>query len=249
MNRCQALNDSSRSVCAAPGEAHERAEAILQPLARPSPPATASRELRGGFVGRVGLEDSGVGLHDLAERPERDAVPVREAAALPPVDELGPVVDPGAELREQAGLADAGLAGDRDELDLRLADHALERVLEQTQLAVAADERRRRGRFGVDAEPAASPTRARQVAHRLALALQLEGRQLVVADRLPRRPVRVLVDDEAADRRRALEARGGVDDVAGGDALAGTRLGAELDDCLAGGDGGAHGELESSPAR
>ena len=114
-----------------------------------------------------------MGLHDLAERPERDAVAVREAAALPPEDELRPVVDPVAELGEQPGLADARLARHGDELDLRLADHALERVLEQPQLAVAADERRRRG-LDVDAE-AASRFQGSPQGHGLGLALDGDG--------------------------------------------------------------------------
>ena len=91
-------------------------------------------------------------LHNLAERPERDAVAVGEAPALSPVDELGPVVDPDAELAQQASLAHARLTRDGDELDLRLADHALECVLQQAQLPVAADERRRRRRFRVDSK-------------------------------------------------------------------------------------------------
>ncbi len=137
-----------------------------------------------------------------------------------------------------------GLARDGDELDLRLADHALERVLEQAQLAVAADERRRRSRLGVDAEPARRRQRA-PGRNGIALALELERRQLLVADRLPRRAIRLLVDDEAADRRLPLQTGGDVDDVAGGDALARPGLGAELDDRLAGRDGGAHRQLEA----
>jgi hypothetical protein len=36
----------------------------------------------------VGLEDAGVCLDDLAERPQRDAFAIRQAASLSPVDEL-----------------------------------------------------------------------------------------------------------------------------------------------------------------
>ena len=109
-------NDSSRSVWPLPGEAHERPEAILQPLCVVGS-GDSLAELRGSFGGRIRLEDPGVGLDDLAERPEGDPVPVREAAALAPVHELGAVVHPGSELREQARLTDARLTGDRDELD------------------------------------------------------------------------------------------------------------------------------------
>ena len=46
-------------------------------------------QFRGRNVLRVRLEDSRMGLHDLAQRPERDPLPVRQAAALPPRDQLG----------------------------------------------------------------------------------------------------------------------------------------------------------------
>ena len=46
-------------------------------------------ELGGGDVGRVGLQDPGVGLEDLPERPERDALAVGEAPTLAPGDQVG----------------------------------------------------------------------------------------------------------------------------------------------------------------
>ncbi len=46
----------------------------------------------------VGLENAGVCLDDLAERPQRDAFPVRQAASLPPVDELRLRIDVLAQL-------------------------------------------------------------------------------------------------------------------------------------------------------
>ena len=227
---------------ATPGEAHKRPQAVLQPL-RVVGSGDGHAELRGGFGGRVRLEDPGVGLDDLAERPEGDAVAVREAAALAPVHELGAVVHPGPELREQARLADARLTGDRDELDLRLADHALEGVLQQAQLAAAADERCRRRRLGVDAEAARRRKRV-PGGNGIALALELERGKLLVADRLPRRPVRLLVDDEASDGRLSLQTGGDVDDVTRGDSLARSGLGAKLHDRLSSRDGRAHREVE-----
>ncbi len=164
---------------AAPREPHEWCQACLQPLG-----VVDSQEGLAELVlclrRVVGLEDARVCLDDLAERPERDAVAVRWAPALSPVDELRPVVDPRAELGEQSRLADAWLACDRDELDLRLTDHALERVLEQTELAVAADERRRRRRFRVDSETARRRQRS-PGRNGIAFALELERRQLLVA--------------------------------------------------------------------
>ena len=74
-----------------------------------------------GLDGRavVGLEDAGVSLHDLAERPEGDALAVRQAAALAPGDQLGARVDVAQELGDQARLADAGLADDEGDLGRR----------------------------------------------------------------------------------------------------------------------------------
>ncbi len=67
-------------------------------------------ELGRGDVGGVGLEDPGVGLEDLPQRPEGDPLPVGQAAALPPGDQVGLRVDVGAELGHDPALAEPGLA-------------------------------------------------------------------------------------------------------------------------------------------
>ena len=56
-------------------------------------------DLRRGLRRRILLVDPGLRLHDLPERPERDSVPVGEAATLAPGDELGIGVD---DLRESS---------------------------------------------------------------------------------------------------------------------------------------------------
>ena len=48
---------------------------------------SGSLELGRRLLGRVRLEDAALRLHDLAERPEGDPLPVGKAAALPPADE------------------------------------------------------------------------------------------------------------------------------------------------------------------
>ena len=60
-------------------------------------------DLLGDLLRRVLLEDAGLRLDDLAERPQRDAVAVGEAAALAPRDELGVGVDDAAGARRRAG--------------------------------------------------------------------------------------------------------------------------------------------------
>ena len=75
-----------------------------------------SLELRRRHFRRVGLEDRRLPLHDLAERPEGDSLSVRETASLAPADDLQLRVHVGEELGDQAALAHARLADDRDQL-------------------------------------------------------------------------------------------------------------------------------------
>jgi hypothetical protein len=89
------------------------------------------RELRGSLLRPIVLEDAGVGLHDLAERPERDALAVRKAAPLPPVDEVGKVVDESLELPDEPALADSRLADDGDELHGCISLHPAEEISQQ----------------------------------------------------------------------------------------------------------------------
>ena len=115
-----------------------------QPLAEPRALGALGKhrvELRRRDLGRVGLQDPGVGLDDLAERPEGDPLAVRQAPALPPGDELGPGVDVGAELGDDPALAEPGLADDRDELDRVGGDGLVEDALQERQVDLPADER------------------------------------------------------------------------------------------------------------
>jgi hypothetical protein len=120
---------------------------------------------RGQLVSRgrrvVGLEDAGVCLDDLAERPQRDAFPVRQAPSLPPVDELRLRIHVLSQLGREPALADARLADERDEVAGTFAQGAHVDLAEHFDLVVPADERRRARRLEVDAEPAAR-TVARQ---------------------------------------------------------------------------------------
>ena len=88
-------------------------------------------ELLSGDLRRVALEDAGMRLHDLAERPERDPVPVWKAAPLPPRTSSGAPVDVREELGDLARLADSGLADDGDELHRAVADRTVEEATEE----------------------------------------------------------------------------------------------------------------------
>jgi hypothetical protein len=99
--------------------ADERGEARLQPfrlvrvLERPGD-TLGELAARGGSV--VRLENPRFSLHDLPECPEGDAFAVREAASVPPRDEIGTLVESCAELRGKTTLPDTGLPNDRHQL-------------------------------------------------------------------------------------------------------------------------------------
>jgi hypothetical protein len=81
----------------------------------------------------------------------------------------------------------------------------------QLQLAVAAYERRQRERtLGRFARRLYRQPRGDGVG----LALRHQRPELLVSDHVPRRPLRLRADDDAAGRRARLEARGGVHDIA-----------------------------------
>src|SRR5207247_10030394 len=86
--------------------------------------------------------DSGLGLHHLGERPVRHAFAVRERASCEDCDAF----DTGKELADEPALADARLAVDGEDVRTPVAKCPLERVLEQLELRLAADERRRDAR-------------------------------------------------------------------------------------------------------
>ena len=130
-------------------------------------------DLRGDLLRRVLLEDAGLRLDDLAERPQRDPVAVGEAAALAPGDELGVGVDDALELVDEPALADPGDADEREELRRALVARPLERVPDDSELALAADELGARLVRDVDAE-ARVRRDGRPDGDRLRLALRLD---------------------------------------------------------------------------
>ena len=91
------------------------------------------------LLDRVVVGDAGRGLDHLGDRPVGHALSVREAAA----PEHGCALEPVDELAREPALANAGLAVERDERRASVSDGAGVRVLEQLELGLAADERRR----------------------------------------------------------------------------------------------------------
>ena len=90
------------------------------------------------LVGRLVVGDARRRLHHLRERPVRDALAVRQAAA----DQDGRALDARDELAREPALPDAGISVDREERRTPVAHRARERVLEKLELGLAADEGR-----------------------------------------------------------------------------------------------------------
>ena len=88
---------------------------------------------------RVGLDADRD--EDLDERPVRDALAVREAAAA---EDVGRVADALEEVGDEARLADAGGAEEREEPARAIGDGVLVVAPEALPLALASDERRLR---------------------------------------------------------------------------------------------------------
>src|SRR6185436_12712625 len=121
----------------------------------------------------------------LRQRPERDALAVRRRPALVPPHLLGDAVAVLVELPGEPALADAGVAGDRDETRPAVARDRVVRVAQDPELRVPTDERRleRIGPPG-STDPADHPNRPER-RHRTGLALErglacrLEGDRLL----------------------------------------------------------------------
>jgi hypothetical protein len=150
---------------------------------------------RGDRFGRRGPRGL---LHDLGERPERDALPVGEAATG---QDRGPARNQGAELGGQARLADSGGTEEREERRRPLSGDTVEGLLEQAQLVCPADHRRlppsdERG-VGSDVEEAEGVTGG----------LERGG--------LPEELVRPFADENLPGACALLESRSRVDRLAG----------------------------------
>ena len=146
--------------------------------------------------------------HDLAERPEGDALAVRQA---PAPDQPGLLAGARRELTDEPRLADARVAHDRDELRLAALDGGLQRCRQAAHLHLAPHEwgggallLRRGGAHRHE------PVRR----HGLRLALEVEWRHELDFDLVPSEPVGEVAEDHFATARRLFQPRGGVHGVA-----------------------------------
>ena len=171
--RRQAVNDSSCEAGSA-GAPTSGASRALSQARSGSSAGSGTLELGCGLLGRVRLEDAALRLDDLPQRPEGDPLPVGQAAALPPADELGALLDVAEQLRAEPALAHPRLAHDRHQLAGALLRGALERPDQKRLLELPADERRRVRAGHVRAEAGARPKRTEE-RERLRLALHRTG--------------------------------------------------------------------------
>jgi hypothetical protein len=101
------------------GQADQRPEVTADPASLPlvrNQRANCSMQLGGGLLRRVGVDDAGLCLHDLAEGPQGHAVPVGQAAPLPPGGQRRFGLDLPAEFHDQPSLADPRHSHQRHQL-------------------------------------------------------------------------------------------------------------------------------------
>ena len=187
-------------------------------------------DLGPGRLRVVGLEQAGARSNHLAERPERDAFPVGRRATVVPPDAFDDAVDVLEELPGETALADAGLAGDRNQPGAIFASRGMEQVLEQAQLGIAPNERRLQAVRPAEALALADHSQGDPGRDRRLLALEdlVAGR--LERDRPGSGPLGRLADENGSRRSGRLESRGRVDEIAGDHALV---TGAQVDRGLA----------------
>ena len=154
-------------------------------------------------------------LHDLGYGPVADPLAIGEAAAA----SHGRALQRAEKLLDQARLADARRAQDREQVAGALARDAGEGILEQPAVPHAAHHRRavpprHRGNLALDGE---QPERR----HRLGLTLGLDRRGGLDLDRVANEPVRLLAEEHLSRLRRLLEPGRDVDRVSGRQPLLG----------------------------
>ena len=190
------------------------------------------RELGARLLRAVVGAHLGGAVGDVAQRPEGDAVAVVQAAAL---DDPRPATA-GARhhLARQPGLAQAGVAEDRDQARRARVDRLQEDAVDGGELVLAADHR------AVCAPDVAVQALGRDQPvgrHLLALALERERLDRLGLDRVAHQAIGARAEVDLVLGRRLLEPGGDIDRVAGRELLLGRRI--VVGDDFAGVDAGA----------
>jgi hypothetical protein len=200
-------------------------------------------ELGLGRLGRIGFEDAGLGLDDLAQRPQRHPLPIRKAAALPPGGQLRLALDQLQQLEHQPALAHPGDPDQGHQLGGLLGAGPGQGVRQQPELPIPADQG---GSGGLgDVHPQAGPRRQR-LPHpdRVRLALGRHRLRLAVLDRPFGGPEGALVDQDPVGRGGGLQPGSGVDHVPRGHPLALDRSGVQHHQRLPGGHPHPHMQIQ-----
>ena len=223
-----------RRVDAQQGEERRLDPATLGFVGHPPFDGLGDLRPRGRFV--VGLGQAGARADHLAERPERDALAVRGRSPGMPEDRLDDPVEVLRQLPDEPALARAGHADDGHDPRASLATGCVEQVLEQAELAVAAEERRLELVAPSAAAALGDDTDRAECRHRRFLALEdlLPGR--FEGDRLVGGTFGGLADQDGSGLGDRLQPRRGIDEVARDHALVRR---AERDCRFAGQDAGA----------
>jgi hypothetical protein len=167
---------------------------------------------------------------------------VRQRAALSPGPQVLVFVQRAEQLVDEAALADARDADQREQLEAAVALDTCQGVQQDRPFPFTADEPGPRGLPDVDAEAGARRDRRPHV-DGLRLALRVDAGRLAIRDDRAGRFVRPTIDKHTVRRGGRLEARGRIQHVAGRKGVAALRGGVKPHDCLAGGHRQAHTQL------
>jgi hypothetical protein len=180
----------------------------------------ALAQLAAGRLGIVGLGDPRAHADHLGERPIRDTLAVREAAAAMPAHRLRQAVHVLLELPRESRLADPGDSDDRDEMGLALLRRCMEELLHQAELPLPAHEGRIEPGRPQGAAAAGGDADGAPELERLGLALHRVRTGILEDDGRFGGPAGGVADQYAAGRGERLDARRRVHEVAGHHALA-----------------------------
>ena len=182
-------------------DSYQRSQTLSQPGALIPLGEHLDQLLLGHLVG-VGVEDAGVRLHDLAQRPEHDPLPVGQAAALAPRDQLVRKLRQRSEqLGDEPALAETRLADDRHEPGRTGGEHVVEATAQLAELRLPADKRRPARPDQIQAEARLRRQHA-EGASALCLALQLGRLELLELEHVPGRLPGALPDHDLVGRRQ-----------------------------------------------
>ena len=202
----------------APEQARERRDPALgllgalalgqqrQPAARPASRARSRRRRRRRSRSALRASRSAARRRRPGRTPEQR-----------PLSSSGSVsrrVPAALELEQQARLADAGLADERQQVGAPSRATRSNAASRRAELLLAPDQRRRAAPRPASAWASAADLDRLPGRHRLGLALQLQRLERAVDDLRGAQAPGALADEDPADRRGRLQARGDVDRVA-----------------------------------